>query len=358
MLYKLLSNTAQSVFDPEVVSLTDIGLVGERIQSLGISVRALGMRRGIPNPLAVFALSRWLRQSRPAVIQTWMYHADLIGGIAAKLAGDIPVVWGIRHSNLEPKGNKRNTLWTARLCATLSRWLPARIVCCSEAARRVHVQLGYAEKKMRVIPNGFDLSLFKADEEARSNVRRALEIPEQALIIGLVARFDPQKDHRIFFQAAGILHKTRPDVHFLLCGDGITHENRQIMQWIEENGLEARVHLLGRRQDIPRLTAALDIASSSSFGEGFPNVIGEAMACAVPCVVTDVGDSALIVGETGKVVPPRNPSALAAAWGAMIEIGREGRRKLGHAARERIEENFRIETIAARYEQLYREVAS
>lgn len=118
------------------------------------------------------------------------------------------------------------------------------------------------------------------------------------------------------------------------------------------------MHLLGKRQDIPRLTAALDIASSSSFGEGFPNVIGEAMACAVPCVVTDVGDSALIVGETGKVVPPRNPAALAAAWKGMIEDGREVRKRLGKAARERIEQNFRIEDIAARYEKLYREVVS
>jgi len=357
MLYKLLGSMGREDFEQEVISLTDIGLVGAKIQTFGVRVRALGMRRGVPNPLAVLKLAGWLRRSRPVVIQTWMYHADLIGGVAAKLAGGVPVAWGIRHSNLDPQGNKCSTIWTARVCAKLSRYLPARIVCCSEASRRVHTALGYTAGKMVVIPNGFDLDLFRPDITARLTVRQELGIPDNALLIGLVARFDPQKDHGNFVEAAAMLHRQKPTTHFLLCGDGVDWDNNLLAQWIDAAGLRSHFHLLGRGQDISRLTAALDIASSSSsFGEGFPNVIGEAMACGVPSVVTDVGDSAMIVRDTGGVVPPRDPAALAEAWRDLIDQGEDVRLRLGEAARRRIEENFSLPIIAGYYENLYREM--
>ena len=357
MLYKLLSGMDRTTIEVEVISLMDIGPVGRTIQGLGLPVRALGMRRGVPNPLVILRLARWLRKDPPLYIQTWMYHADLIGGLAAKQA-DIPVIWGIRHSNLDLQSVKRTTAWTAKACAWLSRWLPARIVCCSEASRRVHRELGYAEDRIVVIPNGFDLAAFKPDPEARLSVRRELGIPEEALLIGLVGRFNPQKDHRTLVAAAAHLCACLPGVQFLLCGDGITWNNLDLAEWITAVDLPGRFHLLGRREDIPRITASLDIATSSSSSEGFPNVIGEAMACGVPCVVTDVGDSALIVDKTGRVVPPGDPRALANGWCELIEMGPEGRNRLGLLARRRIEEHFNLPLIVARYEQLYREVSS
>nr|HIL75388.1 hypothetical protein [Rhodospirillales bacterium] len=161
MLFRLISATDRVASSVEVISLTDSGAIGEKISALGVSVRTLGMRRDLPNLLLVVRLAKWLRCMRVDVIQTWMPHADLIGGVAAKLAGDLPVVWGIRFSNLDPQGIKRRTIWTVRLCAYLSLHLPTRIICCSEAACHVHTKLGYANKKMIVIPNGFNLSLFK-----------------------------------------------------------------------------------------------------------------------------------------------------------------------------------------------------
>ena len=158
---------------------------------------------------------------------------------------------------------------------------------------------------MVVIPNGFDLETCRPDSAARESVRNELQIPEDAPVIGLVARFNPQKDHRTFIQAARLLHNDRPDVRFVLCGAQVSWDNQALVRWIEEGGVRKQVYLLGRRNDIPRLTASFDIAaSSSSFGEGFPNVLGEAMSCGVPCVTTDVGGSALIVGQNGMVVPP------------------------------------------------------
>ena len=357
MLYKLVSKMDRDKFEIQVISLTDIGPIGKKIQALGIPVVALGMKRGVPDPRMVFKLACWLKKYRPDIIQTWMYHSDLLGGLAAKLAGNIPVVWGIRHSNLDPKGNKRTTIWTAKVCARFSRWLPVKIVCCSEASRRVHTALGYAPDRMVVIPNGFDLNLFKPDLEEGTLVRQELGIPEDTILIGLVGRFDPQKDHKNFIKAATLLKKDMPDVRLLLCGDGITWENPTLSKWIEDAGLSKYFHLLGRRNDIPRIMTALDIASSSSYGEGFPNVVGEAMACGVPCVVTDVGDSALIVGDTGIVVPPKDPGALALAWKELIEIGGHKRQKLGDNARLRIRDNFSLPSVVKRYEELYKCVA-
>ena len=355
MLYKLLSGMDRETIQGEVISLTDSGPVGRKIEALGIPVRSLGMSRRIPHPLNILRLARWIRKEPPRYIQTWMYHADLIGGLAAKLAG-VPVIWGIRHSNLDPQSVKQTTLWTAKACARLSHRLPAGIVCCSEASRRVHKELGYAEDRMVVIPNGFDLKAFKPDPEARPAVRKELGIPEGAPLIGLVGRFNPQKGHRCFVIAAAHLHTCLPDVHFLLCGDGVTRENGHLTEWIKATGFPAQFHLLGRREDVSLLTASLDIATSSSTSEGFPNVIGEAMACGVPCVVTDAGDSALLVGETGRVVPPGDPRALANGWRELLKAGPEGRKKLGLSARRRIEEHFSLPLIVARYEKLYREI--
>ncbi len=241
-----------------------------------------------------------------------------------------------------------------RACARLSRLLPTRIVCCSEASRQVHVGLGYPPERMVMIPNGTDLATYRPDPLARLLVREELGIPHEAPLIGLVARFHPMKDHLTFIRAADLIQSERPEAHFLLCGDGVTWENRELATWIERVGLRSRFHLLGRRDDLPQLNSALDIASSSSYyGEAFPLVIGEAMACGVPCVVTDVGDSALIVGETGYIVPPQNPEALAAGWLRMLNQTPEARQALGKDARRRIEARFALKTVVRRYEHLY-----
>ena len=259
MLYRLISRMDRKRFVVTVVNMADVGSLGEQIRALGVPLRSLGMRPGVPNPMSILRLSRWLRQNPPDVIQTWMYHADLLGGLAAKLAGGIPVAWGIRNSNLDDQGSRRLTIYTMRACAQMSKWLPTRIVCCSEASQRVHTALGYATHKTIVIPNGFDLHAFKTDWAARESARAELHILPDAPLIGLVGRFHPQKDHRNFVRAAALLHRSRPDVHFLMCGDEVTWENGQLRGWIEEAGIGKQCRLLGRRDDMSRLTAGFDI---------------------------------------------------------------------------------------------------
>lgn len=360
-LYKMLSCMDREAFEAEVISLTGVGSVGEKIHALGVPVRALGMRRGASSPLSLLAftrLARLIRTSRPDVVQTWMYHADLLGGLAARLSGATRVAWNVRHSDLDARRNKRTTIWTARACARLSSLIPDRIVCCAEVAREVHEALGYDPGKTLVIPNGFDPRKFRPDPEARRSVRQELGIPEAAPVVGMVARFNPDKDHYNFVCAAALLHKRKSETRFLLCGDGASWENRELAKWIEQAGLRDSLLLLGRRTDMPRLTASLDIATSSSSSEGFSNVVGEAMACGVSCVVTDVGDSARIVGGTGIVVPPKDPEALAAGWSKMLERSPKERRELGASAKKRVEENYSLERVTKAYEAMYRELAS
>ena len=356
MLYRLLSRLDRTRFTSQVISMMDPGPVGDKILSLGVPVRSLGMKQGKVNPLALAKLVRWLKQDKPDVIQTWMYHADLAGGLAAMLAGGIPVSWGIRHSELSPEVNRRLTLLTVKTCALLSKWLPAKIVCCSEASLKIHAAVGYAAEKMVMIPNGIDPELFRPNPHGRLTTRLRLGLSATVPVVGMIGRFDPHKDHRNFIKAARSLSQVRPDVRFILCGEEVTWENRQLVKWIEAESLLDRFLLLGKRDDIPNLINTFDVATLSSLGEGFPNVVLEAMACGVPSVVTDVGDSALIVGDAGLVVPRRDSRALADAWRKVLEMEQATRIELGQSARRRAMSEYSLGKIVSSYERLFEEL--
>jgi glycosyltransferase involved in cell wall biosynthesis len=343
MLLRLLQVPEMARCEHLVVSLTGPGVIGERLRRLGIEVVALGMSR-FPSPLRILRLARIVRDFKPDVVHTWMYHANLIGGVAAWLAGGVPIVWAIHSCVLAP-GRAR---WTTRVTVALGAWLsgvlPDHIVVVSRASRDQHAAIGYDPTKLVVIPNGFDVEQYRPDPDARRAVREELGIDEDAVAIGLVARIDPVKDHASFIRAAGLLEKRRPNVAFVLCGDGTK----------ALAGLSKRFRLLGRRDDVPRVMNALDVATlCSDAGEAFPLVVGEAMACGVPCVVTDLGDCAYLVAGTGRVVPPRDSRALADAWEELVLLGPSGRRRLGSKARRRIEAEFSLRRIAAEYAALY-----
>jgi glycosyltransferase involved in cell wall biosynthesis len=350
MLYKLLSHM-QGPFQHMVVSMVAPGSVGARIAALGIPVVSLEMPAGRPTPGGLGALWALLRRERPAILQTWMYHANLLGLIAGRLAGVPHIVWNIRNADV--RGFPRSTRVVIRLGAWLSHG-PRVIICNAHAARAELTALGYHPRRWAIVPNGFDTDRYKPDPAVRATLRAAWGVPDDAPLIGLIARYDPLKDHAGFVRAAALLARCRPDAHFVLAGPGITPDNSALAGPIRAAGLGPVLHLLGPRDDVPQIMAALDIhTSASAYGEGFSNATGEAMACGVPCVVTDVGDSARVVGDTGIVVPPRRPAALVAAWQTLIACGPAGRAARGRAARARIAGHYSIERVAHQYEALY-----
>lgn len=334
-----------------VVSLMDQGKYGPLLAKWGVPVTCLGMPRGQVTTRGLWRLWRTIRQVRPDTVQTWMYHADLLGGAVARFAGRGNIIWGIRHSTFDAETSSRSTMMVARMCARLSRVIPRRVVCCAEAARQVHAGLGYDVTRMQVIPNGYDLSVFHPDPAAGAALRAELGIDPAQALIGFVARFDPQKDHENLLQALVRLTERGLAPACLLIGAGMEPGNAALSAMIAQRGLGNQVHLLGPRRDIPAVMSALDLhVMTSAHGEAFPNVLAEAMACGTPCVSTDVGDAAEIVGQTGWIVPPRNPAALADAIAAALALhAAPGWTDRQAAARARIQSNYTIDRMVERY---------
>jgi glycosyltransferase involved in cell wall biosynthesis len=293
-----------------------------------------------------------------------MYHADLVGGLVLPglrtRHGFPALVWNIRQSDLDPRLTRRTTRIVARINAWVSRFAPRHVVCCSQRALEIHRDLGYRPPSMSVIPNGFDLERFRPDPAARAALRDQLAVAPDAPLVGLVARFDPQKDVQTFLNAVARVRRERSELKALLCGPGMDLANPILAGWVAQAdadapGLRDALRVLGPRTDTPGVLAALDLlVSSSAYGEGFPNVVGEAMACGVPCLVTDVGDSGLIVAGTGRCVPPREPVALAEGVLDLLRRGPDGLAALGQAARDRVAAHYAISRIAERYASLYR----
>jgi glycosyltransferase involved in cell wall biosynthesis len=353
VLSHLVALTDRDRFRSVVVSIRNPGKMSEAVNRAGVELRTLGIRRGMPDPRGLFRLDRVLRRGRPEILQTWLYHADFLGLLARRL-GRIPhLIWNIRCSDasLSPAD-----IALRRLLARSSR-TPDAVVVNARAGRRFHEQIGYRPRRWELIPNGFDANEFRPDRQARRRIRAEFGIGEGMIVIGLPARYHPMKDHNTFLDAAAMLATNLPEVRFALLGAGIEPANRVLAKAIAGREIADRVLLFGERGDMGEMYAAFDIATlSSAFGEGFPNVLGEAMASALPCVATDSGDAAELLGRTGIVVPPGDPQALAAAWRQLIDAGAEGRRLLGDQARERIVREYCIGATVARYEALYSDI--
>jgi len=353
MLYKLIVSMDSSRFETTVISLTDEGSLGPGLKKQGITVHCLQMPRGLPAPRSLRRLRQIVNTLRPDILQGWMYHGNLAAFVSGSRA---PILWNVRQSLYEMSRER----WLTQLVIYISEHISSRVTTIlynSRVSAQQHAALGFSTSNAVVIPNGFDISVFRPDSSAFDRVRAELNVTGEQILIGLVARYHPMKDHAGFLRAAALLSRDHPEARFVMAGLGVDKNNRDLMSLIHRLGLSPCVILLGERDNISSLMPALDIAScSSAWGEGFPNVIGEAMACGVPCVVTDVGDCASIVGETGRVVPPRDPSSLAQAWRELIDMGAQQRQQLGLAARERVKDNFSLDAVTRRYEALYQNV--
>ncbi len=339
----------------EVVSLTQLGVIGIQLENMGVRVTVLNIKSIFSAPYAFFKLVKVIKNSKPSIVQTWMYHADLLGGLASFFAGNRNIVWNIRGSSI-PQQSLSLTGVLTKLCAILSYKLPKIIICCAEAARSSHVIKGYAQSKMVVINNGYDMGDYHP-REVREEERLNLGISEDTIVIGIVGRFDVLKDYNNFISAANELLKEFSNIKFLMVGKGLDNENHELTKIVKNDNTLDSFLLMGERNNVNKYLAVMDIYCMSSSKEGFPNVVCEAMAMQIPCVVTNAGDAKNIVGDTGIVVPIKDSSALALGLKTMINYDVEKKLKLGKLARERISRNYSIEKALNQYEELYREIA-
>lgn len=356
MLFRLLAHSQKVGTPTAVLSLTELGHVGKKIERLKVPVFSLELKPGqIPGPLTLFRLLNIVYQLRPRVIQGWMYHGNITGSLVKMLlTGKTRLYWNIRQTLNTLDEEKWLTARMIMLNSKLSRFAD-KVVFNSELSAKQHRELGFSDNNMLVIPNGFDLSEYAPNSNHYRSLRNEIGIPENSVLVGHIARFHPKKDHELLFRAMCKVFPNCPEVHLLIVG----RDTDQLVSKFSTAEIGAsisnRVHVLGERTDTRRIFPALDVVvSSSAWGEGFPNVIGEAMSCGVSCVVTDVGESARLVGETGLVVRPQDQEALANAIINRLSLPPSERKRLGHLCRKRIKDYYSIDRIAKEYQALYR----
>ncbi len=335
-----------------VVSLTDAGTIGPQLRRSGIDVQALGLRSLLDLPRVFWRLLGVVRASRPDIVQTWMYHADLLGGLAARLAGRYPVVWCVRTTNL-PAGTRSVTALLRWLCARLSGWIPDAIVCAAQASRSAHAAIGYDATKMVVVPNGYDFSRLAASADERLAWRAEHGVGAHELVVGSIGRWHADKDPDNFVQMAARLGPQDARLRFLMVGRGLDANNPQLLRSVAASAMAHRFILAGERKDTPQCLAAMDVFCLHSRNEGFPNVLAEAMAMGLPCVTTDVGDAAMLLGDANQVVPKEAPAALAQAVARMLGMDPAARQALGARARARVQMHFTIGAARAGFESVY-----
>jgi glycosyltransferase involved in cell wall biosynthesis len=352
-LFKLLSGIERSKFENYVVSLREEGVFSTKIKQLGFDVKCLNYPPGVPNPKMIYDTMKVINNYKPDLTKTWMYHGNLIGGLAGCLGKRSPIIWGIRHGSMDTGSTKTATRLVAQLGAKLSKFIPTKIVVSSDSSLEYHASIGYSREKLVVIHNGVNLDDFRPDVAKRQTMRSELGFGPDELVIGTVSRFHQDKDIPTFLNAASILLRDKPYTKFVLCGHGLTVDNLIASKYLADSTLLSACHLLGPRVDIPEMLNGLDIFTLPSATESFPNVLVEAMASGLPCVTTDVGDCAFVVGDTGLIVPPQNPEALAQAWSQLSDMTGLERENTGEKARQRVIEYFTLGKMVASFEELF-----
>jgi len=356
-LYKICKH--DSVNEHIIISLKRADKYSLLLKKIGIKVYHLNMK--FYSILNFFYLIKLLRFLKPNIVQTWLVHGDLIGGVAAKLSGFHNIVWNIRYSNLEIKKTNLVNLLLIKLLAKLSFYIPKLIIVVSTSTKRNCKDLGYHEKKLFLIPNGYDLSILKPSKNKRLYFRKRFKIKKKTPIIGNVARYDPMKDHANLLMALSLIQKQDIDFFCILVGSNVDKKNMKLVNLIKRLKLSNYVKLLGSHNNIVEVMNEIDVyAQSSSYGEGFPNVVAEAMACKTPCIVTNVGDAAFIVGKTGWVVPKNNSLKLSKAiiQSIFLKMKTKNWQQRCNQARLRIAQNFDIDKMIESYNKLWSKVQS
>jgi glycosyltransferase involved in cell wall biosynthesis len=339
-----------------IISLSDIEKSELPFHYPNVSVHSLNFPNGRVKMLGLYKLYKLIKKIKPNVVQTWMIHADLIGGIVARFAGIKNIIWGVHHTVLLRGKVKYSTSLILKFNAFFSNFIPRKIIYCAEKSRIIQESIGYKKSKGIVIHNGYDLNNFIQNDELRREFLIELSASENTFVIGHVGSYDPLKDQNTLIEAFTILHKKHFNFTAALVGKNLDKNNSELVSKIKKNGLCDSVHLLGIRNDIPTIMNGIDIFMLSSLSEAFPNVLNEAMACGTPCISTNAGDASLIVDNTGWIVNSKEPKSLA---DAVIKAANE--KKLNNdkwihrqkECRQRIAKNFTLQKMVTRYIEVW-----
>jgi len=339
-----------------VISLKGPGKYFSLLKGEGTKVYCLNL--SFFSILKFIFLIKLLRSLKPDIVQTWLVHADFLGSIAARLAGIKNILWNVRYSNIEIGKAKLTTILIIRVLSILSYLIPKFIITVSKKAKKIYEIVGYNRKIFKFIPNGYDLKILRINKLQKVNFKKKIKIKKQIPLIGNVARYDPQKDHLNLLNALSLIRSKNIIFFCVLVGSKVDQNNIELTSEIKKLKLSNYVKLLGQKDNISEVMNGLDIhVLSSSYGEGFPNVVAESMACGTPSIVTDVGDSAYIVDKTGWVVPPKNSIKLSKAiMKAVYEKGTIKWNKRCIKARLRVKKNFSIGKMLKLYNKVWNEV--
>lgn len=353
VLYRLILNDHRNTHS--VISLTQVDEIGTMLIKNGVDVYALEMQNFWNYAVGVLRLFSIVYKIQFDLIQSWMYHADVVASCISLLTGK-PVYWGVRNGTLSVKYSKSHTFLALKFCSFISHRIPKKIISCSNSAANTHVELGYDKARFIVIPNGFDTEIYKPNSASRLSIRSELSIPASLPVIGFVARFDPQKNHGLFLESASKALSSGIEFKILLVGRDMSSKNYLLSSMIKRYSLSNHVITIGPQRDIPSIMNCIDLlVSTSSFGEAFPNVLAEAMACGTPCLSTDVGDSRQIIGDTGWIVSSYRPEEISVAiYRALLEITDDyAWNYRQQRCRQRILSNYTIEDMVSGYNKIW-----
>lgn len=358
MLLKLLQNTPRTEVIPEVIALLAEEGLDEEFSHHAIPVFKVGLTRNSLHPRKLLSAIAYAKTFKPDLIQGWMYHGNAFATLLHRLVASRSRLFLNVRASLDDIHNER---FTTRLCIRSNAYFSSgveKVIFNSHASLKHHLSIGFKPEKSIVIPNGFDTNSFAPDRSVYRAMRESLQIPSDALVVGMIARFHPMKAHTDLIAACAKVHQTVPNCFFILVGRGINASNSVVNDVINATGCKDRFRLIDVQKNIRPYMQMLDVGVlSSAWGEAFPNVLGELMACGVPCVATDVGDVRRIIDQFGKVTAPHEPESLAKNIIELLRLPAHVRQALGASARKSIIERFSLEAISTQYLTCYRSIA-
>ncbi len=350
-LYRLLQSLCGTSIESEVIVLAGEGELSARIAGVAKRVVHLNLNPVRPNPWKILTLRRLLTRAQPDIVHCWMYHANLVASIVS-VGRDWRLVWGIRQCVYNLKDEKLSTRQVIKCGAARSK-LPDVIVYNSATSAKQHAKLGYSREQELVIPNGVDVTLYRRSNTDRQRLRGEFAIPDSAFVIGIIGRRHPVKDHATFWRAARELAESLDNAYFVAAGTGLSEADTEVLEELTALGIRERVRLVGNRPDMPAVYSALDVVTSTSVAEAFPNALLEAMASGCLCVATDVGEARSILGGHGIVVERGDASAVCDAWLQLSQLTEKEQSGRSEECRRYVLQHYSLEHMKTRYVALY-----